>query len=71
MVDLDLPAADEDATTAHLVDLLVAAGRVTDHLKVLSAPSRRLIHESFRTGLHNAKDPEQVVELFNREVAGK
>jgi PTS system fructose-specific IIA component len=142
MVDLDLPVADKDATTAHLVDLLVAAGRVTDrevfladvrareavmatgleggigipharsaavtaptvafgrstagvdygaadgpaqlvfliaapaggdadHLKVLAALSRRLIHESFRTGLHNAKDPDQVVELFNREVVVK
>ncbi len=30
MVDLDLPAADKDATTAHLADLLVAGGRVTD-----------------------------------------
>lgn len=142
IVDLDLPAADKNATTAHLVDLLVEAGRVTDravfladvqareavmatgleggigipharsaavtaptvafgrssagvdygaadgpahlvfliaapadgdadHLKVLAALSRRLIHDSFRTGLLNAKDPDQVVELFNREVVVK
>lgn len=142
MVDLDLPVGDKDAITAHLADLLVASGRVTDrevfladvrareavmatgleggigipharssavtaptvafgrstagvdfgaadgpahlvfliaapdggdadHLKVLGALARRLIHASFKDGLRNAQGPEQVVELFNREVVVK
>lgn len=142
MVDLDLPAGDKAAVTAHLADLLVAAGRVTDretfladvrareqlmptgleggigipharsaavteptvafgrstggvdfgasdgparlvfliaapaegdgdHLAVLAALARRLVHESFREALLNADAPDQVVELFRREVVVK
>ena len=142
MVDLDLPAGDTAAVTAHLADLLVAAGRVTDretfladvrareqlmptgleggigipharsaavteptvafgrstdgvdfgasdgparlvfliaapaegdgdHLAVLAALARRLVHESFREALLNADAPDQVVELFRREVVVK
>lgn len=142
LVDLDLPAGDKDAVTAHLADLLVAAGRVTDreqfladvrareaqmptgleggigiphcrstavtvptvgfgrstagvdfgapdgparlvfliaapadgdgdHLKVLAALARRLVHESFREALLTADANEAVVELFRREVVVK
>lgn len=142
MVDLDLPAGDKAATTAHLADLLVTAGRVTDrevfladvrareqlmptgleggigipharsaavteptvafgrstdgvdfgapdgparlvfliaapaegdgdHLAVLAALARRLVHESFREALLHADAPDQVVELFRREVVVK
>lgn len=142
MVDLDLPAGDKAAVTAHLADLLVAAGRVTDretfladvrareqlmptgleggigipharsaavrvptlvfgrssagidfgaedgparivfliaapddgegeHLTVLAALARRLVHQSFREALINAGDSEDVVELIRNEVENR
>jgi PTS system fructose-specific IIA component len=142
MVDLDLPAGDKNAVVAHLADLLVASGRVTDreqfladvrareaqmatgieggigiphcrsttvteptvafgrstdgvdfgapdgpahlvfliaapaegdadHMLVLAALARRLVHESFREALLTADANEAVVELFRREVVVK
>lgn len=66
---IDYGAADGPAT---LVFLIAAPdGGDADHLKVLAALSRRLIHESFREALHQAEDPDQVVALFNREVVVK
>jgi PTS system fructose-specific IIA component len=142
MVDLDLPAGDKNAVVAHLADLLVDSGRVTDreqfladvrareaqmatgieggigiphcrsttvteptvafgrstdgvdfgapdgpahlvfliaapaegdadHMLVLAALARRLVHESFREALLTADANEAVVELFRREVVVK
>jgi len=66
---IDYGAADGPAT---LVFLIAAPdGGDADHLKVLAALSRRLIHESFREALHQAEDLDQVVALFNREVVVK
>jgi len=39
-----------------------------EHLTVLAALARRLVHESFREALINAGDPEDVVELIRNEV---
>ncbi len=57
---------------AHLIFLIAApADGDADHLAVLAALARRLVHESFREALLTAGAPEQVVELFQREVVVK
>ena len=38
------------------------------HLTVLAALARRLVHQSFREALINAGDPNDVVELIRNEV---
>jgi PTS system fructose-specific IIA component len=139
LVGLDLTATDRDDVTRQLIDLLAAAGRVTDadgfqadvrareaqmatgmpggvglpharsehvsapslavgrvpggvdfgapdgpanlifliaapasggaeHLKILAALARRLVHESFRSSLLNASDAHEVAEIVTREV---
>lgn len=138
-VAVDLVAADRDEVTRHLIDLLVAEGRVTDaagfaadvaareaqmatgmpggiglpharsehvvapslavaklaqgvdwgapdgparlvfliaapasgdadHLQILAALARRLVHESFRTSLLDAPDAATVAAIVTREV---
>ena len=39
-----------------------------DHLKILAALARRLVHESFRTSLKDAADAATVAEIVTREV---
>lgn len=57
---------------ARLVFLIAAPAEGDgDHLAVLAALARRLVHESFREALLNADAPDQVVELFRREVVVK
>lgn len=139
LVAVDLAATDRTEVTRHLVDLLVAAGRVTDaagfaadvaareaqmatgmpggiglpharsehvvvpslavaklaqgvdwgapdgparlvfliaapasgdadHLQILAALARRLVHESFRTALLEAPDAATVADVVTREV---
>ncbi len=54
---------------AHLVFLIAApAGGGDEHLKVLAALARRLVHASFKEALLQASDAEAVVDLFQREV---
>ena len=57
---------------AHLVFLIAApAAGDADHMTILAALARRLVHASFREALSNATDPQQVAELITREVSGK
>jgi PTS system fructose-specific IIA component len=57
---------------AHLVFLIAApAEGDADHMLVLAALARRLVHESFREALLTADANEAVVELFRREVVVK
>ena len=42
-----------------------------EHLTVLAALARRLVHESFREALINAGDPKDVVELIKNEVENR
>ena len=39
-----------------------------DHLQILAALARRLVHESFRTSLHEAPDAGTVADIVTREV---
>ena len=42
-----------------------------EHLTVLAALARRLVHQSFREALINAGDSEDVVELIRNEVENR
>ena len=54
---------------AHLIFLIAApAGGGDEHLKVLAALARRLVHASFKEALMQAADAQDVVDLFEREV---
>lgn len=59
----------EDAP-ADLVFLIAAPAGADDvHVSVLSTLARRLVHESFRTALREAPDPEALVTTIRGEVA--
>jgi PTS system fructose-specific IIA component len=54
---------------ARLVFLIAApAGGDADHLQILAALARRLVHESFRQSLLDAPDAATVAEIVQREV---
>jgi PTS system fructose-specific IIA component len=54
---------------ANLVFLIAApAGGGSEHLQILAALARRLVHESFRTSLIQAPDAATVAEIVTREV---
>ncbi|GIG39051.1 PTS sugar transporter subunit IIA [Cellulomonas phragmiteti] len=54
---------------ARLVFLIAApASGDADHLQILAALARRLVHESFRTSLLEAPDAATVAEIVTREV---
>ncbi|GHS85160.1 PTS fructose transporter subunit IIA [Actinomycetota bacterium] len=54
---------------ARLVFLIAApAGGDADHLTILAALARRLVHESFRTALLEAPDAGTVADIVTREV---
>lgn len=54
---------------ANLVFLIAAPmGGDSDHLKILAALARRLVHESFRQSLLDAPDAATVAEIVAREV---
>lgn len=57
---------------ADLIFLIAApAGSGGDHMKVLSALARRLVHQSFRDALRAAPTADAVVELVEKEVLGR
>jgi PTS system fructose-specific IIA component len=57
---------------AHLIFLIAApSGGDADHMTILAALARRLVHASFREALSNATDPQATAELITREVSGQ
>lgn len=63
---IDFGAADGPA---RLIFLIAAPDDSDgDHLTVLAALARRLVHQSFREALSNIDDPQDVVELIRNEV---
>ncbi|HEX5332462.1 MAG TPA: PTS sugar transporter subunit IIA [Cellulomonas sp.] len=63
---VDFGAPDGPATLVFLI-AAPAAGD-SDHLQILAALARRLVHESFRTSLHQATDAGTVADIITREV---
>lgn len=63
---VDFGAPDGPAT---LVFLIAAPSTGdADHLKILAALARRLVHESFRTSIMQAPDAGAVADIVTREV---
>ena len=66
---IDFGAADGPA---HLIFLIAApAGGDADHMTVLAALARRLVHASFREALSTSADAQAVVDLIEKEVVGR
>ncbi len=63
---VDFGAPDGPATLVFLI--AAPAGGDADHLKILAALARRLVHESFRTSIKEAADAGTVAGIVNREV---
>ena len=58
-----------DDGPAHLIFLIAAPdGGDADHMRILAALARRLVHESFRGALLEAPDPQSVVDIVTKEV---
>jgi PTS system fructose-specific IIA component len=54
---------------ANLIFLIAAPeGGGSDHLAILAALARRLVHQSFRDALLGAADSAEVVDLITKEV---
>jgi PTS system fructose-specific IIA component len=61
-----------DDGPADLIFLIAApAGGGADHMTILAALARRLVHASFREALREAPDPQSVVDLITKEVLGQ
>ncbi|MGN8246920.1 PTS sugar transporter subunit IIA [Cellulomonas soli] len=63
---VDFGAPDGPATLVFLIAAPSAGD--ADHLQILAALARRLVHESFRTALHDAPDAGTVADIITREV---
>lgn len=63
---VDFGAPDGPATLIFLI--AAPAGGDADHLKILAALARRLVHESFRSSIQQAPDAGAVADIVNREV---
>lgn len=64
---VDFGAADGPA---HLVFLIAApAGGGSEHLTILAALARRLVHASFREALDRAPDAAYAADLIRKEIA--
>ena len=66
---VDFGAADGPATLIFLI--AAPAGGGSEHMTILASLARRLVHASFRQALHDAADPQDVVDLVNKEVLGR
>jgi PTS system fructose-specific IIA component len=63
---IDFGAADGPA---HIIFLLAAPdGAAGEHLTLLAALARRLVHASFRELLLSATDPQEIVDAFRTQV---
>lgn len=57
---------------AHLIFLIAApADGDADHMTILAALARRLVHASFREALTTAASAQQAADLITREVSGQ
>ena len=63
---VDFGAPDGPATLIFLIAAPTEGDG--DHLKILAALARRLVHESFRTSLKDAGDAATVADIVTREV---
>ena len=65
---VDFGAPDGPATLVFLIAAPTTGD--ADHLKILAALARKLVHESFRNSLKEAPDAQTIADLISREVVG-
>jgi fructose PTS system EIIA component len=65
---VDFGAQDGPAYLVFLIGAPADGG--ADHMTILAALARRLVHASFREALSNAANPEEAADLITREVSG-
>lgn len=63
---VDFGAEDGPATLVFLI--AAPAGGGAEHMTILAALARRLVHASFTDALRRAETPQQVVDLVTTEV---
>lgn len=63
---VDFGAEDGPATLVFLI--AAPAGGGAEHMTILAALARRLVHASFTDALRRAETPQQVVDLVTSEV---
>lgn len=63
---VDFAGPDGDATLVFLIAAPAAGDE--DHMKILAALARKLVHAEFRAALLEAPDANGVVEIITREV---
>jgi len=66
---IDFGAADGPADLIFLI--AAPAGGGAEHMNILAALARRLVHASFREALRTTPDAQGVVGLINKEVLGQ
>jgi PTS system fructose-specific IIA component len=66
---IDFGAADGPADLIFLI--AAPAGGGAEHMNILAALARRLVHASFREALRTTPDADGVVGLINKEVLGQ
>lgn len=66
---VDFGAADGPAQLIFLIAAPEGGG--SEHMTILAALARRLVHASFRQSLHDAREPRDVVALIEKEVLGQ
>jgi PTS system fructose-specific IIA component len=66
---VDFGADDGPATLIFLI--AAPAGEGGEHMNILASLARRLIHRSFKDSLRSAADPQDVVDIVNKEVLGR
>jgi len=59
---------DDEPVRLAILLALPAAAAESDHLKLLAALSRRLMHEEFRAALLQAGRPEEILDLLRRHL---
>lgn len=63
---VDFGAPDGPANLVFLIAAPTTGGE--DHLKILAALARKLVHESFRSSLKEAPDAQTVADIITKEV---
>ena len=66
---IDFGAPDGPADIIFLI--AAPEGGDASHMQILAALARRLIHDSFKQGLRDARSPQDVVDLVDKEVLNK
>ncbi|WP_201732604.1 PTS sugar transporter subunit IIA [Acidithrix sp. C25] len=69
VLGVDFGASDGKADLVFLI--AIPEGSEASHMKLLAALARRLIHDSFKSALREAKNAQEVVELIEVEVVAK